>query len=87
MSLGGQFTVSPDTPLYAREKPQVSMLLPARLEGRAQKNHPLRAFVYGGVANMSAVFDQRYSHTKFALSLFPRLLREKEPEMSKTRAP
>jgi hypothetical protein len=36
------------------------------LEQRAPKDHPLRALralVEGILANMSAVFDERYSHT------------------------
>ena len=33
------------------------------LEQRAPKHHPLRALVDGILANMSVLFDQRYSHT------------------------
>ena len=52
--------------MRGQENPQPSMFSFVSLEQRVSKDHPpriLRALVDGIFANMSALFDQRYSHT------------------------
>ena len=52
--------------MRGQENPQASMFSYVSLEQRVPKDHPLRtlrALVDGILANMSALFDQRYSHT------------------------
>jgi transposase len=52
--------------MRGQENPQTSMFSYVSLEQRVPKDHPLRtlrALVDGILANMSALFDERYSHT------------------------
>jgi transposase len=52
--------------MRGQENPQASMFSYVSLEQRVPKEHPLRtlrALVDGVLANMSALFDERYSHT------------------------
>lgn len=52
--------------MRGQENPQASMFSYVSLEQRVPKDHPLRtlrALVDGILANMSALFDERYSHT------------------------
>ncbi len=52
--------------MRGQENTQASMFSYVSLEQRVPKDHPLRtlrALVDGILANMSALFDQRYSHT------------------------
>jgi transposase len=52
--------------MRGQENPQASMFSYVSLEQRVPKDHPLRtlrALVDGILANTSALFDQRYSHT------------------------
>jgi transposase len=52
--------------MRGQENPQTSMFSYVSLEQRVPKDHPLRALralVDGILANMSTLFDQRYSHT------------------------
>ncbi|MCQ9376073.1 transposase, partial [Methyloversatilis sp. XJ19-13] len=52
--------------MRGQENPQTSMFSYVSLEQRVPKDHPLRtlrALVDGILANMSTLFDERYSHT------------------------
>jgi hypothetical protein len=52
--------------MCGQENPQTSMFSSVSLEQRVPKDHPLRALralVDGILANMSTLFDERYSHT------------------------
>ena len=52
--------------MRGQENPQASMFSYVSLEQRVPKDHPLRslrALVGGILANMSTLFDERYSHT------------------------
>ncbi|WP_043359131.1 transposase, partial [Methyloversatilis universalis] len=52
--------------MRGQENPQALMFSYVSLEQRVPKDHPLRslrALVDGILANMSALFDERYSHT------------------------
>jgi transposase len=52
--------------MRGQENPQTPMFSYVSLEQRVPKDHPLRALralVDGILANMSTLFDERYSHT------------------------